>query len=285
MHDQRTPTAVTFYEQAEHLLALHRGNEPLVLVNAWDAVSARIVESLGFPAIATTSAGVAYTEGFPDGQKITREAMLARVARIVSAVRVPVTADLEGAYGNSEEAAVATARGAIGAGAVGLNFEDAADGSNALLDIESQCRRIAAMRGVANEMGIPLVINARTDVFLANVGATDSWRLAESARRGNRYLQAGADCVFVPGVSDEAMIVDLVRTIHGPINVLATAKTPPVSRLKEIGVSRISVGSSGMAHALARFRAAAAGVLTTGKFDFTGERMTHAELNALFGSS
>jgi 2-methylisocitrate lyase-like PEP mutase family enzyme len=273
---------MTSREKAERLLALHHAGDPLIFINVWDVASARIVESLGFPAIATTSAGIAWAEGFPDGERITREEMLSRVGRIARAVRVPVTADLEGAYGSSEEDAIATARGAIEAGAVGLNFEDASDGLEPLMDLEAQARRIAAMRNVAKENGVPLVINARTDVFLARVGDSDAWRFSEAVRRGNRYLQAGADCIFVPGVSDEAMISALVRDVHGPVNILAAAATPPVSRLKAIGVSRISAGSGAMAHALERFRAAATSVAATGAFDFASDRMTHAELNALF---
>jgi 2-methylisocitrate lyase-like PEP mutase family enzyme len=276
---------MTSQEKAERLLALHHAADPLIFINAWDVVSARIIESLGFPAIATTSAGIAWTEGFPDGERITREQMLSRLRRITRAVRVPVSADLEGAYGTSEEDAIATARGAIAAGAVGLNFEDATDGTEPLMDIEAQGRRITAMRNAAEESGVHLVINARTDTFLKQVGDSDEWRLSEAVRRGVRYLQAGADCIFVPGVSDVATITALVRNIHGPVNILAGAATPPVTRLQAIGVSRISAGSGAMGHALARFRAAARGVLATGMFDFAADRITNAELNALFAQS
>lgn len=268
--------------KAEQLRALHQTGHPLILVNAWDAVSARIIEELGFPAIASTSAGVAWVEGYADGQRISRDHMLARVERIVRAVSAPVTADLEGGYGSTVQSAMQTASGAIRAGAAGLNFEDGQEEGDALIELDRQVDRIGAMRSVAAEHGVNLVINARTDVFLANVGSNDAWRREEAIRRGNNYLAAGADCVFVPGVSDEATIAALVSAIHGPLNILASAKTPSVDRLRALGVARVSVGSGAIGYALANFRNTALRLRDGGNFDFLGERLSHADLNALF---
>jgi 2-methylisocitrate lyase-like PEP mutase family enzyme len=268
-------------EKADSLRALHRRGDPLLLVNVWDAVSARIIEDLGFPAIATTSAGVAWSEGYADGEQISRAEMLSRVRRIAEAVQLPVTADCEAAYGTSIEDARATARDAIEAGAVGLNFEDMDIRREQALEIELQEQRISAMRDTARETGVPLVINARTDAFLADLGDNDEWRLKESIRRGNRYLQAGADSVFVPGVSDERIIATLVKELAGPLNVLAGPATPPVARLAELGVGRISVGGSAMAHVLAEFRRAAREIKENGNFEFARDRISHAELNEL----
>ena len=261
---------------------LHRRGEPVVLVNAWDAVSARIVEELGFPALATTSAGIAWLEGFADGERISRERMLEGVRRVVQAVDVPVTADLERGYGPTVRDAAETARGAIDAGAVGMNFEDWDASQKTLFDLNQQMSRIAAIRKAADEAGIPFVINARTDVFLESVGDSDGWRIEEATRRGKRFLESGADCVFVPGVADERTIASLVNAIPGPVNVLAGASSPNVARLAELGVARISVGSGGMAYALGKFRAAAKSVKESGTFDFGKERIPHSELNALF---
>jgi 2-methylisocitrate lyase-like PEP mutase family enzyme len=269
-------------EKADLLRKLHRRGEPLVLVNIWDAVSARIIEELGFPAVATTSAGISWLEGYADGERLPRENMLAGVARVTRAVEVPVTADVEAGYGPSVEDAIATAKGAIAAGAVGLNFEDWDPQRGALADIDAQSARIAAMRKAADETGVPLVINARTDVFLRDVGDGDEWRLEEAIRRGNRYLEAGADCAFVPGVTDERTIATLANEIKGPINVLAASATPTVARLGELGVARISLGASAMAHTLTQFRHLATEVRETGDFQFIGERLSHAEVNALF---
>ncbi len=268
-------------EKAENFRALHQTPLPLVLVNAWDVVSARIVEDLGFSAVATTSAGVAWAEGFADGEHISRDHMLARVKRIAQAVQVPLTADLEGGYGYTVHDAEATARGAIEAGAVGLNFEDAHPEENSLIDIELQAARIAAIRDVAAKLNVPLVINARTDVYLADIGDNDAWRLQETIRRGNEYLRAGADVVFAPGVTDEPTIKTLAASIGGPINVLAGASTPSIARLRDLGVARVSVGSGAIGYALARFRDVAARLRDGGSFEFIGQRISHAELNAI----
>lgn len=271
----------TQQERAQALRALHRRGEPLVLVNVWDAITARIIEELGYPAIATTSAGVAYAEGYPDGERIARDVMLAGVASVTRVVQVPVTADMEAGYGTSPEDAAATARGVIAAGAVGLNFEDSHD-ERELMELEPQLRRIQAMRDVANETGVPLCINARTDLFLADIGDNDQWRLEQSIRRGNAFLQAGADSVFVPGVADETLIGKLCTAIKGPVNVLAGGASPSVSRLAELGVARISVGSASIGYAMAQFRTMAQDLKANGSFAFAKERIPHGEMNALF---
>ena len=268
------------HEKAERLRALHKPGEPLVLVNVWDAVSARIVEQAGFPAIASSSGAVAWTRGFADGEYISREDMLHGVARIVHAVQVPVTADLERAYGPSAEDAVATALGAINAGAVGLNFEDY-DGES-LFDAETHAERVAAMVQAGEREGVSLVINARTDVYLEGIGDNDAWRFAESVRRANRYLQAGAACAFVPGVTDEGVIEKLVKAIDGPVSVLAGASSPNVKRLAELGVARVSIGTASMGVALAHFRNLALAIKERGEFGGIAQRLSHPEVNALF---
>jgi 2-methylisocitrate lyase-like PEP mutase family enzyme len=268
-------------EKCALLRSLHVPGKPLVLFNVWDAVSARIIEQLGYPAIATGSAAVAWTQGFPDGEYISRDGMLSVVGRIARMVRVPVTADLEGAYGLTVADAASTARGAIEAGAAGLNFEDGGEPGE-LLDLDLQCERIEAMVETGARLGVPLVVNARTDVFLRGIGGDDEWRMEEAIRRGNAFLQAGADCVFVLGVSDEAAIARLASEIDGPVNIFATAKTPPVSRLAELGVARVSIGPAGLAHALAHVRRAAQRLRDEGTFEFAGDRISGDELNALF---
>lgn len=269
-------------EKAQLLRSLHRPGDPLVLVNVWDAVSARIVEELGFPAIATTSAGIAWVEGFPDGEACPRERMLEAVRRVCDRVNVPVTADLESGYGPSIDDAVATARGEIAAGAVGLNFEDWDPRLATLADVALHLARIAAIRAAGDAADVPLVINARTDVYLHAVGDSDAWRLAEATRRCNLYLEAGADCAFVPGVADEATIEALVKAIDGPINILAGPATPSVARLAQLGVARISLGSSAIAVALAKFRDLATHVRDHGTFEGAASRITYADANKLF---
>jgi 2-methylisocitrate lyase-like PEP mutase family enzyme len=225
-------------EKADILLALHRGPEILVLANVWDCVSARIVEEAGFPAIATTSAGVANALGYPDGERIPAAEMLAAVARIARCVRVPVTADLEAGY----QDVAATAAGLVASGAIGLNLEDAGG------DPAQHAARIATVRRVGRELRVNLVINARTDLYWDRTGGDPASRFERSCERARTYIDAGADCVFIPGVTDEDTIRRFVEALRFPLNVLAAAGTPPIRRLQELGVARVSVGS-GLARA------------------------------------
>src|SRR2546429_2534403 len=227
-------------EKAEALRRLLAGPRVLVLANAWDAASARLVEAAGFPAIATSSAGVAFALGHPDGERITRAEMLEMVRRIARVVRVPVTADVEAGYGATAEAAAETARGVIAAGAIGLNLEDATD-EGSLLDLTLQVERVRAVREAGAAARVPLVVNARTDAF-----EVKHWSPAErftaAVRRANPYRAAGADCVFVPHVSDAETIGRLAREIAGPLNVIAGPPAPPLGQLESLGVRRASLG-------------------------------------------
>jgi len=242
--------------KAETLRALHHADRPLVFANAWDAASARLFEAAGFPAIATTSAGVAFAWGYPDGERIARSQMLESVRRIAAAVSVPVSADLEAGYGPGAEAIAQTVRDLLATGAVGLNLEDArGDGHRALLAVPAQAGRVRAGRAAAGELGVPVVINARTDVFR---GAEPSPQLvAEAVERGNAYLEAGADSVFVPFVRDAETIAALVRGLRGPVNILLVPGGPSVSELWALGVRRVSVGSGIARAALGLARRAA----------------------------
>lgn len=268
--------------KAEHFRELHHTGWPLLLVNVWDAATARLVEELGFAAVATTSGGIAWTEGYADGQRITRDRMLARVSVVCRSVGLPVSADLEGGYGPAVEDAARTAQGAIDAGAVGLNFEDSGANRQELVDASVQGKRIEAMAAVGKQDGVPLVINARTDVYLAQTGPNDAWRFEETIRRANRYLEAGADCIFVPGVTEAGVIGKLAGAIAGPLNVLAAAQTPSVEHLRSLGVARVSVGSAAMGFTLAKFREAATQVRDEGTFGFAAHRISHTQTNAMF---
>jgi 2-methylisocitrate lyase-like PEP mutase family enzyme len=241
-------------ERAERLRALHRSPPILVLPNAWDAASATAFGGIdGCRAIATTSSAIAAGHGYPDGEHIPPDEMLAAVAQIVRAVDLPVTADLEAGYGDP----AGTAEAAIEAGAVGLNLEDN------LGPVAEHVARIQAVRETGERLGVPLVINARTDVFLR--GSRDP---EEAASRANAYLEAGADCAFVIWVEDAETIGRLAAAIHGPLNVLARRGTPPVAELERLGVARVSVGS-GLAHAaLAAAKEGARELLDHGTYGF-----------------
>ncbi|MBI3031463.1 MAG: isocitrate lyase/phosphoenolpyruvate mutase family protein [Candidatus Rokubacteria bacterium] len=235
--------------KAKRFLELHTSGRLLLLPNAWDAGSARIFEHAGFQALGTTSAGVALSLGYPDGERVSRAEMLEAVRSIASAVAIPVTADLEAGYGPAVSHAVETARGAMATGAVGMNFEDSTS-EDRLVDVAAQVERIRAIKREADAQGIAFVLNARTDVFLLGVGEP-AGRFDEAVRRANAYRQAGADCLFVPGVSDAETIGRLVRALAGPLNVLAVPGTPPVAELERLGVARVSVGSGPMRATLA----------------------------------
>jgi 2-methylisocitrate lyase-like PEP mutase family enzyme len=260
--------------KAEKLRALHHGPKILVLPNAWDCASARIFEELNFPAIATTSAGVAFSLGYADGQNIPGKEMLAAVAKIARSVDVPVTADLEGGYGDIAETAAAL----LESGAVGLNLEDIlGQGPESLASIDEQVSRIAAVRKTG-----PVVINARTDLYLLEIGDA-STRFDRACERLKAYRDAGADCLFIPGVVTEDLIARFVQALKFPINILAVAGTPPAARLQELGVARISVGSGMMRSAMGHTRRIAEAVKSTGEFGKMIEgSIPFAEANALF---
>lgn len=236
--------------KAEEFRKLHHGPKMLLLPNAWDVASARILEEAGHPAIATTSAGIAYSLGYTDGQNISRDEMLSMVARIARAVRVPVTADLESGYGNTPKAVAETVRAAIEAGAIGMNLEDlSGDEKNPLLDLPRQIEKICAVRETATKMAVPFVLNARTDIFLAAIGTEES-RFDRTVERLRAYRKAGADCVFAPGVTDLATIEKLVRAVEAPLNILAQPACPPMAELERVGVARVSTGSGIMRAAM-----------------------------------
>jgi 2-methylisocitrate lyase-like PEP mutase family enzyme len=233
-------------ELARQFLELHHGPKILVLPNAWDVASARIFEDAGFPAIGTTSAGVANSFGYPDGQKIPREEMLAAVRRIAEAVEVPVTADVEAGFGSTPEEVAGTAQAVIAAGAVGMNLEDGLEGNHdSLADVNLQKEIIQAVLEVVDGAGVPFVLNARTDIFLYGIGPAET-RMARAIERLNAYRAAGAQALFAPGVKDAETIAQLVRGVAGPLNILATVGTPPIEELQQLGIARVSVGSGPM---------------------------------------
>jgi 2-methylisocitrate lyase-like PEP mutase family enzyme len=243
--------------------------------------SARVFEDAGFGAIATTSAGVAFSLGYPDGQKITREEMLARIGRIAKAVKVPVTADAEAGYGNRPEDAGRTAVGVIEAGAVGMNLEDATDDpDHPLVDLGLQVERIRAVKAAALNTGVLLVLNARTDVYLAQVGAAES-RYAETMRRLISYRDAGADCAFVPGLSDVETIGRLVRDVKCPVNILVGPGSPSVPALEKLGVARVSVGSSAMRATLGLVKRIAQELNASGTYAALENGIAYADVNRM----
>jgi 2-methylisocitrate lyase-like PEP mutase family enzyme len=266
-------------QKAKEFLQLHYRPEILVLPNVWDVASARIVESAGFPAIATSSAAIANSLGYPDGEHISRDEMLAVAARIAAKVRIPVSADLEAGYGDVRK----TSRALVEAGAVGLNFEDGTeDPAEPLAGIEEQVDKIKQIRRAGDNLGVHIVINARTDVYLAQVGEPAS-RFEHAVVRLKAYRQAGADCLFATGIEDRETIGRLVKAVDGPLNVLAGPRTPPVAELERLGVARVSFGSWPARASLGFFRQFLGELRERGTFSGLGDlAIPFAEMNKLF---
>jgi len=260
--------------KAEILRKLHQGPRILVLPNAWDVASARIFEEAGFPAIATSSAGVANALGYPDGERIPPDEMIWMVKRIARAVSVPVTADMEAGYGDP----VGTARAVMDAGAVGMNFEDSkAKDPSSLAELEAQVRIIGEIRAATD-----IVLNARTDVYLFGVG-DEATRFERTVERLNAYRKAGADSLFAPGVRDPETIGRLAKAVNGPLNILATAGVPPIAELERLGVRRVSVGSGPMRAAMGLTQRIAKELREHGTFaSMTDDAMLYKDANKLF---
>jgi 2-methylisocitrate lyase-like PEP mutase family enzyme len=263
---------------------LHAGRTGFVMPNAWDAGSAIVLAEAGFAAIATTSAGIAFSLGradhaIPEGAtRVSRSPMFERVRQITTAVDLPVNGDLEDGYGKRPDAVADTIRLAIDAGLAGGNIEDHAGG--VLYDEELAAERIAAAREVVDASGIGFVLTARTDGMLLRPPAP----LADSIRRANRYRQAGADCLYVPGVNDLESIATLVTEIDGPLNVVIGLGNTnlTVDALRSVGVARISLGGSIARAALGYVRQSARELLERGTLTFAEVQIPQSELNALF---
>jgi 2-methylisocitrate lyase-like PEP mutase family enzyme len=272
-------------KKAEAFRALHFRDAPLVLPNIWDAGSAVMAADASFPAMATTSAGVAWALGYGDGEKLHRDQMLEAVARIASRVALPVTADMEAGYGAGPDEIAETVAMTLEAGAIGINLEDGIDhAAGTVLEIPAALARIAAARGVAQETGIPLVINARTDVYFGGQ-RTDGEKFSEAVARANAYLDAGADCAFVIAASAPEVIENLVHEIHGPLNIIAGSPMLDINVLADLGVKRISLAGGMARSVLSGFRDALAEIRDHGTTGFLEGGMAHPELNRLYGDS
>lgn len=272
-------------EKAVQLLKLHHAATPVVLVNAWDVASARIIEEAGFPAIATTSAGVANALGYPDGQKIPWAEMLHAVGSIASRVQLPVTADIESGFSADVQTLERAITDVIKAGAVGVNLEDLVPNGErhvTLFSVADQVQRIKIARAAGEKLGIHLVINARTDAFW-QAGAEPSAAMANTLERGHAYLGAGADCIFVPGMRDPKKIQAVVEAWKAPVNILAGPGVPSISELGKLGVKRVSFGSGPMRAAMGALRKITQEALASGTYSAMAElAIAYEDINGLF---
>lgn len=259
---------------------LHHRSEILALPCVWDAASARLLAELGFPALGTSSGAIAHSLGYPDGQRIPVTEMLAAIERIVDAAPVPVSADLEAGYGTTPDAVAETVRDAIAVGVVGVNLEDGTGpDADPLVDVDRQVAILEAVRSTADELEVPLVINARTDAYLTGEGDAED-RFEAAVERANAYVRAGADCTFPIGVADPSVVGDLVSAIDGPVNVLAFGPDgPSPAELERLGVARVSTGAGPMHMALEYVRQFGEHLLERGEFaGVTGNRVPRWDL-------
>ncbi|HTV89856.1 MAG TPA: isocitrate lyase/phosphoenolpyruvate mutase family protein [Stellaceae bacterium] len=268
--------------KAELFRAMHGGPPLLILPNAWDAGSARIVVEAAYPAVATTSGGVAWALGYADGEAAPWDEVVAATARIARAVNVPVTADIESGYGDNPEAVARSITDIIAAGAVGVNLEDGLrDGAERIRPIGEAAERIAAARAAAKAAGVPIVINARTDLYIKNIGDEES-RFEDAVARARAYLAAGADCFYPIALRDPATIGRLAAAVPAPININLRAGYPGIHDLEALGVRRASTATALPLVAMGVVRQVLEQMRRTHRFDALNPAMTHQEAQLLF---
>jgi len=267
---------------AEDFRKLHRAPPILLLPNSWDPMSARIFEAAGFPAAATTSGGLAWALGYQDGEKAPWPEVVAATHRIAEAIRVPLTADIETGYGATPDALARSVTDIIGAGAVGVNLEDGTPNpQEPVRTIDDAAARIRAARAAASAAGVPVVINARVDLYLKHVG-DEATRFTETVRRAEAYLAAGADCIFVFAVADINLIKKLTAAIKAPVNVVGRAGGPGLKALEAAGVARVSIASGASMVVMSTIQRIAEELHQKGEFDILKASITRVEAQKLF---
>src|SRR5881296_4770930 len=268
-------------KKAEDFRALHHGKQILILPNAWDVPSARVFEDAGFPAVATSSAGMLVSLGYPDGEVIGRDEFVSAVGRIARVLSVPLSADVVAGFGKTTKDVLMTVKAILKTGAVGINIEDFAHATKKLYPIERQVENVKAIRKLGKTMGVPIVINARTDALRFAEG-DEGARFKEAVRRATAYRDAGADCVYPMGLTDPASIASFVLALDFPVNVMVRKGLPEISELERLGVARVSFGPSPSYAAMGLLKRAAKEVLEKGTYEnLTDGAITFDELNAL----
>jgi 2-methylisocitrate lyase-like PEP mutase family enzyme len=266
-------------KMATSFLARHRAPPVLLLPNAWDAMSARLFVDAGFDALATTSGGVAWALGYPDGERVPWPELLAATERIVRAAQVPVTADIEAGYGATPAEVATHVAEIIQTGVVGINLEDGLHGP--MRSIDDAARRLTAAREAARREGVPIVLNARCDVYHLQHGE-ESTRFAATVERCNAYLAAGADCVYPFGLRDPATIAALVKAIGAPVNITGRAGMPDAKAFERMGVARITIASAPTLVIMSAIAKLAAELHASGGFDMLNAPLRHPDAQALF---
>ena len=268
----------TLADQAQYFRSLHTSDAPLALPNVWDAGSTAVVESAGARAVATTSAGVAWSAGVRDGDQLTRRQAMEALRRVAAVARTPVTADIESGYAAVPDEVAGTIHEVIDAGAVGINLEDGDQ------DPAELVHRLRVARRTADELGVRLFVNARTDVFLRSIGR-EADRAAEVVARAERYVAAGADGLFVPGLMDLGLLAELTAKVAVPVNVMAGPGSPDVATLGRAGAARVSLGSGVAQAAYGVAARAATEMLTTGTYGALADGLDYGTLDGLLADA
>src|SRR2546428_4088694 len=268
-------------DKAQDFRGLHHGKRILILPNAWDVPSARVFENEGFPAVATSSSGLMVSLGYPDGEVIGCNEFVSAVERIAKVVSVPLSVDIVAGFGKTTEEVVATVKAILRAGGIGVNIEDFAHSSKKLFPAERQVENVKAIRRLGDTVGVPLVINARTDALRFGTG-DDEAKFDEAARRAIAYRDAGADCVYPMGLTEAVSIKRFVKELDFPINVMVRKGLPGVNELERLGVARVSFGPSASYAAMGLLKRASKEVLEKGTYqNLVDGAIAFDELNSL----
>jgi len=268
-------------EKADEFRKLHDRRRILILPNAWDVPSARVFEDEGFPAVATSSAGMLVSLGYPDGEEIPIKEFVSAVSRIARVLSVPLSVDVVGGFGDSPEGVAKSVRAVVEAGAVGINIEDFVHSTRKMLPVEKQIARLRALLRLRKSLKIPFVINARTDAIRFGAG-DESAKLDEAIRRASAYRGVGADCVYPMGLVDAVSISRFVKALDFPVNVMVRKGLPAVPELQKLGVARVSFGPSASYAAMGLLHRASREIRQSGTFENLVEGAINIdELNAL----
>ena len=268
-------------DKAEDFRGLHHGKRILILPNAWDVPSARVFENEGFPAVATSSAGLMVSLGYPDGEVIGRNEFVSAVERIAKVLSVPLSVDIVAGFGKTTEEVVATVKAILRAGGIGINIEDFAHSTKKLFPAERQVENVKAIRRLGDSVGVPLVINARTDALRFASGDEEA-KFDEAVRRAIAYRDAGADCVYPMGLTEAVSIKRFVKELDFPINVMVRKGLPAVNELERLGVARVSFGPSASYAAMGLLKRASKEALEKGTYENLVEgAIAFDELNSL----
>jgi len=268
-------------DKAGDFRELHHGKRILILPNAWDVPSARIFENEGFPAVATSSAGLMVSLGYPDGEVVSRDELVSAIRRISRVLSIPLSVDIVAGFGRTTKEVLVTVKAILKAGGVGINIEDFGHATKKLYPIEREVENVKAIRTLGNSVGIPVVINARTDALRFGPGDEEA-RFQEAVRRAIAYRDAGADCVYPMGLTEAAPIGRFVKELDFPTNVMVRKGLPTVVELERLGVARVSFGPSASYAAMGLLKRASREVLERGTYQNLVEgAISFDELNSL----